>query len=94
MNLTDKDILLKLLDAINYTGDREAFVNQFLGLVQAQAFDDLMQSIPQEQKQAAYEDAAKRLMVDWIGTIDNTLEDQQKDKLVALSQEFSSAAAQ
>jgi phage host-nuclease inhibitor protein Gam len=46
-----KDILLKILDAIGYADDREAFVNEFIGNVQKQAVVDLIQTLPADKQE-------------------------------------------
>lgn len=45
-----KNVLLKILEAIDYTDDREAFVKEFTDLVQIQAMDRLINSLSQEQQ--------------------------------------------
>jgi GTP1/Obg family GTP-binding protein len=41
-----KEIILKVLEAINYTDDKEAFINQFATNIYFQSLIDLIQSMP------------------------------------------------
>ncbi len=50
MNTDINNVLLKILEAIDYTDDREAFVKEFTDLVQIQAMDRLINPLPQEQQ--------------------------------------------
>ena len=45
MNSDYKNILLKLLESIDYANDKEAFANQFIGFVQVQALNDLINTL-------------------------------------------------
>ena len=48
MDLSYKNELFRILDAIGYAGDREAFVKKFNELIQLQAIDNLINSLPQD----------------------------------------------
>ncbi len=50
--MNDKDILLNILEAIDYTDDKEAFIKEFIELTQIQAVNDLVNALPPEQKEA------------------------------------------
>jgi hypothetical protein len=63
---TVNDVILKILEAIEYVDDKEAFVKKFMNSVSLQAFIDLTQTLPQDKQEelkkaiiAAGEDAQK-----------------------------------
>lgn len=108
----DRDTVLRILEAIDYSDDKEAFVDEFLKNVQQQAFINLVQALPQdkqeeiknefatenpeivkkyfteEQIQQSLEDTSKNAVMEWLQTINPTLADAQRQKLVDLSQEL------
>lgn len=47
---TPNDILVKILDAIDFQDDKEAFVKEFLELIYAQAVTDLVATLPQTEQ--------------------------------------------
>ena len=47
-----KDTILKILEAVEYADDKEAFVKEFEELVNIQAVESLINSLPQDQKEA------------------------------------------
>ena len=52
MEIVSKTTLLKLLDAIGYTDDKDVFVKEFVELVQIHAMDKLIISLPQDQQES------------------------------------------
>lgn len=50
MEKTYKDALSDLLEIINYQGDREKFVDEFLNLNQKEALVNLIEKLPEETK--------------------------------------------
>jgi hypothetical protein len=46
-----KDILIKILEAIEYTDDKEAFVNDFTQMVESQSVVDLISGLPDDKKE-------------------------------------------
>ncbi|MGH7203526.1 MAG: hypothetical protein ACREHC_03735 [Candidatus Levyibacteriota bacterium] len=46
-----KTILLKILDAIEYTDDKEAFANEFMQNTSLQTVTDLVDTLPHEKKE-------------------------------------------
>jgi hypothetical protein len=49
---TARDILLKILEAIDYRDSREAFVDEFLRNIRLQSVVNLIQSLPAEKQTA------------------------------------------
>jgi hypothetical protein len=47
---TARDILLKILEAIDYQDNREAFVDEFLRNIRLQTLVNLVQSLPSEKQ--------------------------------------------
>lgn len=112
------DSLLKILDAIDYADDREAFVKEFTEVVNMQAVEILISSLPQDQQdslkteltanednpekiseilksrfseeqvQKSLEETTKTAVEDWMKAINPTLSDEQRQKLLDLSQEL------
>jgi hypothetical protein len=63
---TINDVILKILESIEYADDKEVFVNKFMNNVSLQAFVDLTQTLTQDKQEelkkafaAAGEDAQK-----------------------------------
>jgi hypothetical protein len=54
-----RDILLKILEAIDYTDNREAFVAEFLRLTYLQALTNLVKSLPFDKQTAINQELAK-----------------------------------
>ncbi|HVF69152.1 MAG TPA: hypothetical protein VNA13_01160 [Xanthomonadales bacterium] len=50
MTNNTENIILKILEAIDYADDREVFVKEFTELVQIQAMDKLIISLPEDQQ--------------------------------------------
>lgn len=46
----NKDILLKILGAIDYADDKDAFVKEFTEVVNIQALESLISALPQDQQ--------------------------------------------
>jgi hypothetical protein len=46
-----KEILLKILEVISFTDDKEAFMKEFINNVSLQAFVDLVQTLPQDKQE-------------------------------------------
>lgn len=112
------NILYTILETIDYTDDKEAFVKKFTEVVNIQAGEGLISSLPQEQQeslkneltvnkdnsekaseilkahfneeqiQKSLEETTKNAVMEWMQAVNPTLSDEQKQKLVALSQEF------
>ena len=114
----NKEILLKILEAIGYTDDKEAFTDEFLKNVQLQSMIDLHNSLTseqqeefknklilhtddqekvdevvksyfsEEQRRNAFEEASKKAMMEWLEEINPALTDEQRQKLIKLSEEL------
>ncbi len=52
MNNDFKSVLLRILESIDYTNDKEAFSNQFLGFINAQSINDLITSLSTDQQES------------------------------------------
>ena len=58
MQQNQKEIILKLLDIIEYAGDREVFANQLLGLCYKKALSDTLTNISEDKKSLYGDDFA------------------------------------
>lgn len=112
-----KIILLKLLDAIDYADDKEAFIAEFMHVISTQALVNLLQTLPEDKQQEAdkkiasadgqknfskavseyftneqvaksVDDASQKAILEWLRSLHATLNDEQRKKLVALSNEL------
>ncbi len=52
MDINAKDLILKILDSIDYSDDKEVFVKEFVELVNIQVVESLINSMPQDQQEA------------------------------------------
>lgn len=52
MDISYKTVLLKILDLVNYEEDKNAFADEFIGLVQMQAIANLMIGLPHDKQDA------------------------------------------
>ncbi len=121
MEIVSKTTLLKLLEAIDYADDKEAFVKEFVGLIQIHAMDRLIMSLPEEQQSSlksqlrdnkddldkigeilkshfseeqmkeSFEVTTQKAVMDWMQSVDPTLSDIQRQKLLNLSYELNFA---
>ena len=48
--MTPKDILLQILDAIDFAEDKDAFIKQFMFLVYGNAINEMIHSYPKEKQ--------------------------------------------
>lgn len=117
MNNNYKLILLKLLDAIDYADDKDAFVTEFMHVISTQALVNLLQTLPEDKQQEAdkniasaegqenfnkavseyfadeqvakaVDEASQKAILEWLRSLHNTLNDEQRKKLVELSNEL------
>lgn len=51
LDRTYKDVILSVLDAIDFTENKEEFANQFIVTTQMQAFVDLVETLPQDKQE-------------------------------------------
>ncbi|MBI2613617.1 MAG: hypothetical protein HYW62_02500 [Candidatus Levybacteria bacterium] len=57
--MNNHNILLKILEIIGYSDDKDAFVDEFLKNVQMQSVIDLIQSLPQDKQSEIKEKLAQ-----------------------------------
>src|ERR1700712_1275669 len=117
MHCMYRDIVLQILDAIDYQHDKKEFADDFDRIISSQAIIALVKSLPAEKRakadealasvdsqekfaetvkkyftdkqvEKALDEAAAEAIAEWIKAVGSTLNDVQRQKLVALSVEL------
>jgi membrane-bound lytic murein transglycosylase B len=112
-----RDIVLKILDAIDYAHDKKEFADDFDRIISSQALVSMVQTLSEEKREEAetalasadsqekfaetvkkyftdeqvqksLDAAAAQAITEWIKSVQDTLNDDQRQKLVKLSVEL------
>ena len=74
---TEKNLLRKILDAIDFKGDKEAFIQKLLSLIYTQAFTELLSLLPEEQQQEMADVLEKNTPMQFLERLQGQLNEEQ-----------------
>ena len=82
-----KEVLLKILEAINYIDDKEAFINQFATNIYFQSLIDLIQSMPTSDQEKIKQEmsAIDNSPAEIDETINRYFTEEQREKALELT---------